>query len=66
MTGKNFSEELIGWFVGIIILVIALIIGIWYPIASLIILALSLVISAVLERHTKKSSQYHHHRRLLL
>ena len=66
MTGKNFSEELIGWFVGIFILVIALIIGIWYPIASLIILALSLVISAVLERHTKKSNQYYHYRELLI
>lgn len=55
MTGKNFSQEMMGWFVGIFILVIALIVGIWFPIASLIILAISLVISAVMERHTKKT-----------
>ncbi len=50
MTGKNFSGELIGWFAGIFILLIALIAGIWYPMASLIILAISLVIGVILER----------------
>lgn len=53
MTGNNFSGELIGWFVGIFVLVIALIVGIWYPMVSLIILAVTLVISPVLNRPTK-------------
>jgi hypothetical protein len=53
MTGKKFSRELIGWFAGIFILIIALIAAIWYPIASMIILAISLVIGAFLERLAK-------------
>ena len=54
MTGNNFSGELIGWFAGIFVLVIALIVGIWYPMVSLIILAVTLVISPVLNRPTKQ------------
>ncbi len=53
LTGKNFTGELVGWFVGIFILVIALIVGIWYPVVSLIILAATLVISPILNRPTK-------------
>lgn len=50
MTGKNFTGELFGWFVGIFVLLIALIVAIWYPMASLIILAISLVIGPILDR----------------
>ena len=50
MTGKNFSGELVGWYVGIIILTLALIVGIWYPLVSLVILAVSMVISPLLNR----------------
>jgi len=53
MTGRNFFWELVGWFIGIIVLIIALIVGIWYPLVSLIILAVSLVISPVLNRPLK-------------
>jgi len=53
MTGRNFIWELAGWFIGIIVLTIALIVGIWYPLVSLIILAVSLVISPVLNRPLK-------------
>lgn len=50
MTGKKFYWELIGWIVGIAVLIIALVVGIWYPITSLIILAVSLVVGPVLDR----------------
>jgi len=53
LTGKYFSGELVGWFVGIFVLVIALIVGIWYPMVSLINLAATLVISPILNRPTK-------------
>jgi uncharacterized membrane protein len=48
MTGKTFTGELVGWFVGIFVLIIALIVGLWYPLVSLIILAVTLIISPIL------------------
>jgi uncharacterized membrane protein len=48
MTGETFTGELAGWFAGIFVLIIALIVGLWYPLVSLIILAVTLIIGPIL------------------